>query len=149
MRLSTIDSEILNCIQEDIPLESKPFEALAKRLGIEEDRLLKGISRLKDKGIIRSFAAGISHKKLGFKSSLIALKVHPDNIKSIARQIVAYPEVTHCFLRRGAYNLWTVFIYKNNGLETFLKRMAKQVGRKNILNLPTKRQFKLKNRISL
>ena len=55
MRLSTIDSEILNCIQEDIPLESKPFEALAKMLGIEEDRLLKGISRLKDKGIIRSF----------------------------------------------------------------------------------------------
>lgn len=149
MQLSSVDRKILNCIQEDIPLESKPFEILSKRLGIKEEVLLEKTRQLKSNGIVRSLAAGISHKKLGFKSSLIALKVHPDNIESIARQIVAYPEVTHCFLRAGDYNLWTVFIYKNNGLETFLKRMARQVGKENILNLATQKQFKLKTVIKL
>lgn len=150
MRLSAIDRKILNCIQENIPLESQPFKILSKRLGIKEDELLERIKRLKDEGIIRSFAAHLDHRKLGFISSLIALKVPLSKINSIAKKVTDYPEVTHCYLRQGEYNLWVVFLcLKEEKLKQFLNKLAKLIGKENILTLPTKRQFKLKTRLKV
>ena len=144
MRISAIDRKILNCLQEGILLCPQPFDALAKKIGIEEDKLLDKIGQLKDKGIIRNITAGISHKKLGFKSSLIGMRVPLGKLDAITREITAYSEVTHCFLRDNDYNLWTVLIYKDGMLDDFLKKMAKELGRENIVNLKTLKQFKLK-----
>lgn len=144
MYLSANDRKILNCIQEDIPLEPQPFKTLSKRLAIKEDEFLQRIKRLKDKGIIRSFAAGLNHKKLKFKSTLLALKVPLNRVESIAKGLINYPEVTHCYLRKGEYNLWVVFLYRDGKLKRFIKKLDKQIGKDNILNLITKKQFKLK-----
>ncbi len=149
MRLSTLERKILNCVQQDIPLTDQPFKILADRLGIEEGELLGYIRNLKDKGIIRSFAAGLNHRKLGFKSSLVALKIPEDKSNEIAKGLIKYNEVTHCYLREGEYNLWVVFIYKNGTLKEVLDKLAKRIGRDNILSLPTRKQFKLKTTIRL
>ncbi|MFA4842675.1 MAG: Lrp/AsnC family transcriptional regulator [Candidatus Omnitrophota bacterium] len=149
MRLSTLDRKILNCIQEDIPLEREPFRVLSQRVGIKEERLIKRIKHLKDKGFIRRFSASLDHRKLKFRSTLLGLKVPGDKIESIARDITGYPEVTHCYLRNGAYNLWAVFLYQDGRLRKLLNTLEREIGRENILNLVTKRQFKLKARIRL
>ena len=149
MRLSALERKILNCIQQDFPLESKPFEILSKQIGIKEGELLEKIKQLKERGIIRSFSVGISHRKLGFKSSLVALKVPSKRIEDIAKKIIQHQEVTHCFLREGEFNLWTVLIYKNKMLTNFLNKMAKEVGKENILNFKTLRQYKLKTRLEI
>lgn len=147
MRLSAIDRKILNCIQDDIPLKVRPFKVLSSRLGVKENILLGRIKSLKSKGIIRRFSASISHSKLKFKSTLIALRVPQEKVEPIAADIASYPEVTHCYLREGDYNLWAVFIYKNGNLTRLLKRLNREIGKKNILNLKTKKQFKLNTRI--
>ena len=149
MRLSTVERKILNSLQEDLPLVSTPFATLSQRLGMREEELLKKIRLLKEKGIIRNFSAGISHRKLGFKSSLVGLKVGGDKLNSLVRKIIAYPEVTHCFLRENEYNLWLVFISKDSQIKKFLNKLAQEVSRENILNLPTLRQFKLKTQLKL
>ena len=147
VELSAIERKVLNCIQEDIPLTEQPFKILADRIGIEEVELLGYIKALKSKGIIRSFAAGLNHRKLGFKSSLVALKIPEDKANEIADGLINYDEVTHCYLREGEYNLWVVFIYKNGTLKEVLDKLAKRIGRDNILILPTRKQFKLKTTI--
>ena len=150
MRLSTSDRKILNCAQEDIPLCPEPFKVMSERLGVKEDELLSGLRRLKKKGIIRNYAVRISHKKLGFTSTLIALRVQEGKIESIVKKIIGYPEVTHCYLREGEYNLWLVFISnKREKQKLFLKKLAGYVGRGNTMNLSTKRQFKLKTKFDL
>ncbi len=150
MRLSTLESKILNNIQSDFPIVPQPFKILSDRLGIEEEALIQILKRLKDKGVIRNFAIGLNHKKLGFRSSLIGLKVSSKRIESVAKNIIRYPEVTHCFLRRGDYNLWSVFIYsKKERFKQFLDKLAKRVGRENVLNLPTKKKFKLSTRLKI
>ncbi len=150
MRLSDIDRKILNCIQEDIPLCSQPFKVLSDRLGITEEKLLERIKLLKQKGIIRRFAAGINHKKLGFVSSLIALRIPAENVEAVAKDIVKYKEVTHCYLREGDYNLWLVFIsLQSLKLSNFLKNVIKRFGKENVLNLSTRKQFKLKTNINI
>lgn len=101
-------------------------------------------------GIIHSFSGHLNHKKLGFASTLIALKVPLEKVESVARKLINYPEVTHCFLRQGEYNLWVVFIYsKKQRLKDFLDRLTEQLGKENILNLKTLRQFKLETRLKI
>lgn len=150
MYISTLERKILNCLQEDIPFASKPFKILSKRLGIKEDELLKQIRRLKKNGVIRNFSSHLNHRKLGFTSTLIALKVPFNKVDSLAKKIIRYPEVTHCYLRQGEYNLWLVFITsEKEKLRKFLGRLTAALGRQNILNLETKRQFKLKTALML
>lgn len=149
VELSTTDRKILNCIQEDLPLTPQPFRAISKKVGLEESQLLKRIRELKDKGIIRNLRGRINHRKLKFKSTLIAFKIPKDKIEPFAKKISSRPEVTHCYLRKGEYNLWTVFIYKNGGLKKMLNGLTRDIGEDNILNLPTKRQFKLKTSLKI
>lgn len=150
MYLSALERKILNCLQEDIPLGSRPFKIISRHINMEEGELLKTIKRLKEKGIIRNFSAHLNHRKLGFRSTLIALRVPLDEVDSVAKEVIKYPEVTHCYLRQGEYNLWLVFIcLQEKLLKNFLGCLAKRVGRKNILNLITKKQFKLKTALGL
>lgn len=150
MRLSAYDRKILNCIQGDIPFDSEPFKILSKQVGIEEEEFIQKVKDLKAKGLIRKFTAGLNHRKLGFTSSLIALKLPSNKIELIAKKIIKNPEITHCFQREGEYNLWVVFLsLKKQKLKDFIKKWAKEVGRKNILNLKTRRQFKLRTRLKI
>lgn len=145
MYLSALERKILNCIQEDIPLTSEPFKILSGQLGIKEEEFLERIRQLKGKGIIRNFAAHLNHRRLGFKSTLVGLRVPASQVEVIAKKIIRYPEVTHCYLRQGEYNLWLVFICSNTKkLRRFVSQLTKQMGSENVLNLATKRQLKLK-----
>lgn len=150
MQLSAIDRKILNCIQEDIPIVPEPFELLSKRLGMREDEFLNRVRRLRERGIIRNYAAGVNHKRLGFTSSLIALRVPSNELQHVIKEVVNYKEVTHCFLREWEYNLWIVFICLRKGmLREFLNKLIKKIGKENVLNLPTRRQFKLKTKLKI
>lgn len=150
MCLSALECKILNNIQRDLPFLPQPFKVLSNQLGIKEEILVQMLKRLKEKGIIRNFAISLNHTKLGFRSSLVGLRVSSNKIESLANDITSYPEVTHCFLRRGDYNLWSVFIYsKKERLQHFLDKLAKRVGKENVLNLPTKKKFKLDTRLKI
>lgn len=150
MRLSTIDRKILNCVQKDISFSSRPFKILSEKLRISEKELLTRLKQLSRDGIIRNFGASLNHKKLGFLSSLVAAKVPSDKVDSIAAKITEYPEVTHCYLRQGEYNLWIVFLcLKKRRWTQFLHKLTKWVGKENIMNLPTRKQYKLKTRLPI
>lgn len=149
MRLSAIDKKILNKIQEDIPLVSEPFKALAKDIDISEEKLLERIGELKNKGIIRDYTAGIDHRVLGFKSTLLGLKVPQDKIEILGKELARYSGITHCYQRKGKYNLWVVLIYKNGRLKKLLRKLNRKIGKENILDLKTMGRFKLKTRIKL
>lgn len=150
MRLSAIDRKILNCVQKDISFSSRPFKILSEKLRISEKELLGRLKQLSGDGIIRNFGASLNHKKLGFLSSLVAAKVPLDKVDSIAAKITEYPEVTHCYLRQGEYNLWIVFLcLKKRRWTQFLNNLTRWVGKENIMNLPTRKQYKLKTRLPI
>lgn len=149
MRLSAVERKVLNYIQLDLPLSQRPFKALAQKIGVSEENLLKKISELKGKGLISDFAARVNHKKLGYKSTLVGLRVTEGSLEGVAKEIIVYPEVTHCFQRKGEYNLWVVFIYKDGRLKEMLDKIADSVGKENILNLKTIKKFKLKTELKV
>lgn len=149
VELSAIERKILNLLQKDVPLNYRPFNILAKRLGIKEANLLDKIKELKENGIIRSFSAGLNHKRLGFKSTLLALRVPLAKLEAVVNKAIKYPEVTHCFLRQGEHNLYIVAIYKNGKIKKILNKISQEIGKENILNLKTLRQYKLETRLKI
>jgi hypothetical protein len=51
--MDAINKAILNRIQSDFPITSRPFLTIAEELKLTEDEVLERISRLKEMGIIR------------------------------------------------------------------------------------------------
>jgi len=141
--MDRIDRAILNSIQGEFPLASRPFAELGAKLGLDEDEVISRLQILKDEGIIRRIAPIIDVKKLGGASTLVAMSVPLDRVDEVANTINMYPEVSHNYLRQNKYNIWfTVSASSKSRLDQILEEVGKKTGCP-YLNLPTVKTFKL------
>ena len=142
--LDETDRRILEKIQDDFPLEPRPFEPLAAELGLEEEELLRRLKRLKEEGIIRHFGASIDSRRLGFVTTLCALAAPEEKKEEIARQIAKLPEVTHCYLRKHRLNIWFTLVARSfDRVEEILTHIARETGF-SPRHFPAERMFKLR-----
>ena len=143
--MDTIDKAILNRIQSDFPITSRPFLTIAEELELTEDEVMKRISRLKEIGIIRRIGGNFVPNKLGYVSTLCAAKVPEDKIERFAKIVNRYPGVTHNYLRENNFNVWFTFIAPSmEEIEQHLQEIARESGISEILNLPATKVFKIK-----
>lgn len=144
LRLSLLDKKILNRLQQDIPFETSPWRKISRELNIEEPALLKRIDFLKKKGIIRRISATFNPRKIGFISTLAAVKVAPENIDNVAQAISLYPEVTHNYKRDAEYNIWFTLVAKNRKrISQVISQLKKNKKIDSILELPANKLFKI------
>lgn len=150
MYLSAIDKKILNDIQNNFPVCINPYHKIGEKLCLSENEVIERIKELQENGLISRFGVSVNHRKLGYYSTLIAMKVSSEKMKDITEEIVAYSEVTHCFIREGEYNFWFVFITPDNKkIETLLDYLIAKLGGDNVLNLVTRKKLKLKTELEL
>jgi DNA-binding Lrp family transcriptional regulator len=144
--IDDLDRTILNALQYDFPLTEQPFDDLAAKLGIDADVLWQRTQRMLERGVIRRLGASLDSAKLGFSSTLAAVRVAPALVDCAAETIARYPEVTHSYLRDHEFNIWfTIIAPGKDRIETILQeiREALSLQPSDILNLPVKRMFKL------
>ena len=151
-QLDATDLHILDALQDDIPLVSRPFAAIAQRLGIPEKVLLDRLKRLQDEGIVRGISPILESRHMGlYAATLIALHVPEERVHEIAAIISSYPEVSHNFRRGHYYALWFTLSGKN---EEDIGRVLAEILRRtgipdtDVLNLPTVRKLKVDVRFS-
>ncbi len=143
--LDDIDKAIVNRIQSDFPITSRPYLALADELGLTETEVLDRVARLKKDGIIRRIGGNFVPGKLGFVSTLCAARVPADKIEHFAEIVNRYPGVTHNYQRDNQYNVWFTFISPSmDEIEANLKKIVEESGVSDILNLPATKVFKIK-----
>ena len=142
--LDDIDKAIVNRIQSEFPITSRPYLALANELSLTEEKVLNRVARLKKSGIIRRIGGNFVPGKLGFVSTLCAARVPADKIEHFARIVNRYPGVTHNYQRDNQYNVWFTFISPSmEEIEANIKKIAEESGVDDILNLPATRVFKI------
>ncbi len=142
--MDNIDKLILNKVQTEFSFTERPFEELGKQLGLEEGEVLKRIKALKSEGIIRRIGASFDSKRLGFKSTLCAIKSPEERIDEVAETINEYPEVTHNYLRNHAYNIWfTLIAPSRERIYQILEEITQKTGISDIREMPAKRMFKI------
>lgn len=148
--MDSIDKRLLNRIQSDFPVESRPFLKLGEELGLTEDEVIDRIKSLKEQKIIRRLGGVFDSKKLGYESTLIAMRVPPDKIEETAQVVSAYDGVTHNYQRDDEYNLWfTLICQSQERIEEILAEIRQKTGITDMLNLPATRLHKIKVNFNL
>ena len=144
LKLDTIDRSLLNIIQTKLPVVARPYAAVAEELGIEEDEVLARIAGLKASGIIRRSGGIFSSQKLGFSSTLVALKVENKQLDAVANAVSAFAGVTHNYEREHEFNLWfTLVTETEQQLEQILNEILNLTGVLKLRNLPALKLFKI------
>jgi len=142
--MDAVDKKILNIIQKDFPVVAAPFKAVANKLRLTEDEVLKRIKDLKDEGIIRRIGAVFDSKKMGFASTLCAAKVPKDNLKKFVDVVNSFPGVTHNYRRKHDYNVWFTFIAPDEEtLKKSLSEIRDKTGVTDIISMTAAKTFKI------
>jgi len=145
VRMDDTDRLILNRIQSDFPVTTRPYETIGQELGLSEADVLARVGRLKERGIIRRIGGNFSPEKLGFVSTLCAASVPEEIIDHFAATVNRYPGVTHNYMRENHFNVWFTFIAPSmDEIEANLAAIANETGVHGILNLPATRVFKIR-----
>lgn len=145
-KLNKVDRELLQILQDDFPIERRPWAEIAMRLGITEDGVLTRVKRLFDDGIIRKLRAVLNTQKLGICSStLIAMKVPAEKMEEVVSIVNEYESVTHNYRREHDYNLWFTVTTRSEDLKSTVEEIKRRTGipGSDILDLPTTRVFKI------
>ncbi len=145
--MPSIDSEnkkILNTIQLNFPIDTRPYKILAENLGLSEDDLIQRISRMKKDMLIRRIGGNFSPDKLGYHSTLCAAQVPEEKIELFTKTVNGYSGVTHNYLREHKFNIWFTFIAPSfQIIKKNLEDIRNSTGVDTILNLPATRVFKI------
>jgi DNA-binding Lrp family transcriptional regulator len=150
LSIDEIDRAILNRIQSDFPITTRPYFSIAKNLNLSENQVIKRLKRLKKKGIVRRIGGNFVPEKLGFVSTLCAAKVSRDKIDSFARAVNRYPGVTHNYRRDNTYNIWFTFIAQSmDEIKNNLENISQETSVKGIINLPATKMYKIKAHFDL
>ncbi len=148
--MDATDKAILNRIQSDFPVSSRPYAAIAEEFNLSEDEVISRVRQLKSSGIIRRIGGNFVPGKLGYVSTLCAAKVPPEKIASFAETVNRYTGVTHNYVRENTYNVWFTFIAPSRKqIEQHLAQIAQATGITDILNLPATHVFKIKAHFNL
>ncbi len=138
--------EILLRVQKNFPLVARPFEAIAKELGISENEVISIIQDQKELKIIRQTSAIFDTKSLGYKSSLVAFEIDEDKIDDAVKIINAHPGVSHNYERNHKFNIWfTMAVAPDSkfGLDKTIEILAKLTKSNDYIMLPTLKLFKI------
>jgi DNA-binding Lrp family transcriptional regulator len=122
--MDDLDKRLLNRIQSEFPLAARPFDVLAQSLDTSEEDVIARMQALKAGKIVRQVSAIFDTRSLGYKSSLVAMRVDPSRIGEAARIINEHPGVTHNYERNHEYNLWfTIAVPPTSDLEAVVQRI--------------------------
>ncbi len=150
--MDELDGRIIKALQHDFPLEERPYEVLAAKLGIPGEQLWARVEKLLDAGVIRRMGASLNSHKLGFASTLAAVSVEPGRVDEAAEVIGGYSEVTHSYMRNDRFNIWFTLITTDlKKISELLEEIRKKLDLEpsQVLNLPMKRIFKLNARFNV
>lgn len=147
------DLAILRELQEDLPLVSRPWKAIADRLNLTEPDMISRMNRLKDAGIIRGISPVLESRHLGLHAAtLVALRVPEERIDEVAAIISSYPEVSHNFRRDHSYSVWfTIAAQNREEIQRILQEILDRTGisASDALDLPTVKTIKIDVRFPL
>lgn len=142
--LTIFEKSLLNLLQGNIPLESRPFAKMAEKLHTDEKTVIEKLRELKDGGYLRRIGTFFDSNELGYRGILVALKVEPSEVKKVAEFVNKYPGATHNYEREGNFNLWFTLLTQNDEQEKkILSAIRAMHGVKNMLKLKSNKKYKI------
>ncbi len=100
IHLDDIDRKIIQATQSGLALVSRPYDDIAKDIGISADEVIMRMHNMQQYGIIRRIAAVPNHYALGYKANAMTVwDVPDDRIDELGKRVGALEFVSHCYHR--------------------------------------------------
>ena len=139
-----VDKKLLNAIQVAFPLSREPFSVLGTQLGISADEVLHRIERFKQEGVVRQIGPVLEARRLGYQTTLVAMKVAENQLDRAVKAINQHPGISHGYERENYLNLWfTLALPPGVRVETELQKLSNTIKPEAMLELPALRLFKI------
>lgn len=105
--IDAIDRQLIFATQKGLPLVSRPYEVLAKEVGISERDVQERFNRMLEAGVIRRIGVVPNHYKLGYVANGMSVwDVKDDVIDEVGEIVGALDYVSHCYRRPRHLPLW-------------------------------------------
>ena len=142
--LTDFDKRLLNILQGNLPLCSRPFSRLGEMLDTTEEDVLRRLNELKREGYLRRIGTFFNSEQLGYHGTLIALRVAEGHLADVAQAVNRYVGATHNYEREGDYNLWfTLLTPSRTAEEKILAEVAALPGVEGLMSLKANRRYKI------
>ena len=140
----TVDREVMNILQSDFRLVREPFCDIGNRCGIAESEVIDRVRELKRKNVVRQIGAIFDTRRLGYTSTLVAMRFSDDRLDRGAYILNAHPGISHNYARNGEFNLWfTLALPPGKDIPTEVEKLTDLSGAETARLLPTIRFFKI------
>ncbi len=126
--LSSLHKQLLNNYQQEFPLSSRPYQAIADSLGVTEKEVLIAYQELTELKYISRIGPIIQANNIGV-STLVAMAVPASELTKTANIVSCFAEVNHNYEREHRFNLWFVLIASDRQhLHTTVTKIEAQTG---------------------
>ena len=99
-KLDAIDRAIVAATQDGLPLTSRPFDEIARALGLASHDVLTRMRKMRERGVIRRIAAVPNHYALGLSANgMTVWDVDDAEIARLGLEAGRLDFVTHCYRR--------------------------------------------------
>jgi len=150
MNQQTIGKELADLLQTKFPLTGHPYADIGAGLGINEAEVIDGIRQLKADGLIRQIGPVFDARRLGYRTTLVAMKLPEDNMDQASGILREHPRISHAYERDHHFNLWfTLAAPKGDDIEAELPEIGEQLGAEAFCSLPATRLFKLRTNFAM
>ena len=111
--LSDLELATIRVVQHDLANVERPFAVYAEQIGMgaTEADVLDVLRSLKERKLMRRFAAVMNHRSAGFKANAMGVWAVPDEkLDEIGPQMAGFAAVSHCY-RRPTYDDWPYSVF--------------------------------------
>jgi DNA-binding Lrp family transcriptional regulator len=107
LNLDATDRALVKVTQAGLPLDRRPFAAVAERIGTSERDVMDRLERMLAAGAIRRIAAVPNHYALGYKANGMSVwDVDDDAVDRLGRKVGKLAFVSHCYRRPRHQPIW-------------------------------------------
>lgn len=141
MGVTPEERRLLAALANGLPLERRPYEALARQAGTTEEAVLRMLRSLRERGIVRRFGVVVRHHELGYRANAMCVWDVPDaEVGEAGRVLAAMPGVTLCYRRPRRPPVWPYNLFcmiHGRDRETVLRLAREAAAAAGIAGLPS------------
>jgi DNA-binding Lrp family transcriptional regulator len=101
------DAELVRALQAGLPLEPRPYHAVARALGVAPEAVIERLAAMLADGRIRRIGVVPNHYALGYRANGMSVwDVNDEAIGDLGPRVGTLPSVSHCYRRPRRLPAW-------------------------------------------
>ena len=139
--IDPLDAALIDRLQDGIAPVERPFDDIARALGVDVAHLLGRLEALLAAGVLSRFGPMFDADRFGGAMTLAAIAVPPQRFDEVCGQVNAFAEVAHNYARDHRYNMWFVVAAETPALrDEAVAAIARRTGLP-VLDLPKEVEY--------